>query len=209
MKDAYSLAGRVLATSKDVSSYQFDIHSNISMLGESFTLVKGNGPVDYANGKMAVRLKSVEDTIDMIVVDDIAYSRTGDSSWETRKLNRKIWDTYDQLTQTNMLLANSTELSMEREGEYLILTAIPDSNVLLEEARRTGLQLRGDERLNEYTIRYTIGKDSYRISSIESHMEFMMNVQGLMSPVIINNRVDFYGYDEDVVIVAPFSENGE
>lgn len=165
--------------------------------------MKGNGSVDYANGKMAVRLKSIEDTMDMVVIEDNTYSRNGNSSWEKKKLDRQTWDTYDQLIQTNMLLANSTELSMERDGQYLILTAIPDSNVLLEEARRTGMQLKGDERLNEYTVRYVIERKTYRIISIESHMEFMLNVQGLVSPVSMNNRIYVYGYDEEIGIEAP------
>lgn len=203
VNDAYSLAGRVLDRSKDVSSYQFDIHSNISMMGESFGLVKGNGSVDYKEARMAVRLQSIDSSMDVVVIDDNAYFRNNGGSWETKNLNRQTWDNYDQLTRSNLLLANSTGLSMEIKDSYFILIASPDSNALLYEAEKAGIELTGDEKLNEYSIRYMIGKDDYRIRSIEIRVEFMMNVQGLMSPVTMNNRVDIYDYDADVVIEAP------
>ncbi|WP_406669892.1 hypothetical protein V7O67_08830 [Methanolobus sp. ZRKC4] len=203
INDAYALAGRVIDNSKNADSYHFDIHSNISMLGESFTLIKGNGSVDYKNGKMAVKLRSMKESMDIIIIDENAYFRNSDASWETRKLGQQTWDSYDQLTQTSLLLANSTDLSMERGDAYLILTALPDNSTLLQEAEKAGLQLKGDERLNEYSIRYLIDRDSYRIMSIESRTEFMMNVQGLMSPVTINNQVDVYNYNEKMDIEAP------
>ncbi|WP_094227400.1 hypothetical protein [Methanolobus psychrotolerans] len=203
VKSAYTLAGRTLEASGDVSSYQFDIQSNISMMEESFSLIRGNGSVDYSNENMAVRLRSMADSIDFIVVNGTAYLKNGDTSWETKKLNQKMWSSYDQLTTTNLLLANSTNLSMEKTDAYFILTAFPDNNALIAEAEKAGLQLKGDERLNEYYIRYLIEKKGYRIISIESHIEFMMNIQGLMSPVTINNRVDVYNYNAKIEIEAP------
>ncbi|WP_319507307.1 hypothetical protein [uncultured Methanolobus sp.] len=203
INDAYALAGRILDTSKDVGSYQFDMHSNISMLGESFTLIKGNGSVDYTNRKMSVKLKSMEDSMDLIVVDENAYSRSNGKSWEKRKLNQQTWDNYDQLSQMNLLLANSTDLSMEKTDSYLILTALPDNSALIQEAEKAGLELKGDEHLTEYSIRYLIERDSYHIMSIESHTEFMINIQGLMSPVAINNRVYVYNYNSGIEIEEP------
>ncbi|MDP2218320.1 MAG: hypothetical protein Q8J68_13655 [Methanolobus sp.] len=203
VNDARTLAGRTLSASGDVKSYQFDIHSNISMMGEYFTLIRGNGSVDYLNEKMAVRLGSVDDSMDMIIVEGKAYFRSVGHSWEMRELNRNIWENYDQLTNMNLLLANSTNLSMEKTDAYFILTAFPDRNAFIGEAENAGLQLKGNERLNEYSIKYTIEKDSYRISSIESRIEFIMNVQGLMTPVAINNRVDIYDYDVKLEIETP------
>jgi hypothetical protein len=204
VNDARTLAGRALSASGDVKSYQFDIHSNISMMGEYFTLIRGNGSVDYLNEKMAVRLGSVDDSMDMIIVEGKAYFRSGDHSWEMRELNRNIWENYDQLTNMNLLLANSTNLSMKKTDTYFILTAFPDRNAFIREAENAGLQLKGNERLNEYSINYIIEKDSYRIISIESRIEFIMNVQGLMTPVAINNRVDIYDYDVKLEIETPF-----
>jgi hypothetical protein len=208
VNDARTLAGRTLEASADVKSYQFDIHSNISMMGEYFTLVRGNGSVDYLNEKMAVRLGSVDDSMDMIIVDGKAYFKNADHSWERRGLNRNIWESYDQLTNMNLLLANSTNLSMEKTDAYFILTAFPDRNAFIREAENAGLKLKGNERLNEYRISYIIQRDSYHIRSIESHMEFMMNVQGLITPVAINNRVDVYDYNIKVGIEAPVMEEG-
>ncbi|MBP1910272.1 hypothetical protein [Methanolobus bombayensis] len=206
INDAYTLAGRVIDSSKDVDSYQFDIYSNISMLGESFMLMEGKGIVDYKNKEMSVSLLSMEDSMDLIVAEESAYSRNNNGLWDKQKLNQQMWDSYDQLTQTNLLLANSTELSMERTDFYLILTALPDNKTLLQEAEKAGLKLKGDERLTDYSIRYFIEKESYRVTAIESHTEFMMNVQGLVSPVAIHNRVEFYNYDNvddvDVPVIA-------
>jgi len=201
--DAYSLAGKILHTSRGISSYQFNIHSNISMMGEAFTLLRGNGSVDYSNGRMAVKLNSIGDSFDIMVIGDDAYFRNNDDSWEKKGLDGKIWDTYDQLTQANILLANSTALSMEKTDSSFILTALPDNDALVRETENAGMQLRGDEQLKEYSIKYTIEKDSYRISSIESRIEFIMNVQGLMTPVAINNRVDIYDYDVKLKIETP------
>lgn len=39
--------------------------------------------------------------------------------------------------------------------------------------------------------------------SIESHTEFNMNIQGLMSPVTINNHIDLYNYNSVNDIEAP------
>ncbi|MDG6244243.1 MAG: hypothetical protein QCH31_07625 [Methanolobus sp.] len=208
VNDARTLAGKTLSASADVNSYRFDIHSNISMMGEYFTLIRGNGSVDYLNEKMAVRLGSVDDSMDMIIVDGKTYFKSADHSWESRELNRNIWESYDQLTNMNLLLANSTNLSMERTDAYFILTAFPDKNAFIREAENAGLQLKGNERLNEYSIRYIIQRNSYHIRSIESHMEFMMNVQGLITPVAINNRVDVYDYNIKVGIEAPVLEEG-
>nr|WP_321498085.1 hypothetical protein [uncultured Methanolobus sp.] len=203
INDAYNLAGRIIDTSKDVDSYQFNIYSNISMLGESFMLMEGTGSVDYSDREMSVSLLSVEDSMDLIVADENAYSRNNNETWEKRTLNQQMWDNYDQLTQTNLLLANSTDLSMERTDSYLVLTALPDNSTLLQEAEKAGLNLRGDERLTVYSIRFFVEKGSNRVAAIESHTEFMMNVQGLISPVAIHNRVEFYNYDNVAEIKAP------
>ncbi len=203
IKDAHTLAGRVIDASKRIDSYQFGIHSNISMLGESFTLVRGNGTVDYKNRKMSIKMRSMEDSMALIVADDHVYSTSDGDTWKKQKLNHQTWENYDQLTRTNVLLSNSTELSMERTNEYLILTAFPENRSLLLEAEKAGLDLKGDERLTKYSIRYFVEKDSYRVISITSDTEFVMNVQGLMSPVAINNQVNIYNYNTETDIEEP------
>lgn len=203
INDAYSLAGRVLYVSNDVSSYQFDIHSNISMVGETLPIIIGNGSVDYKNERIAAKFESVEESIDLIVVDDYAYFRSNNGSWEKKYLNEQMWDSYDQLSQKNLLLDDSTNLSMQKVNSHIVLTAIPDRSVLIQEAKKVGLDLQGDEQLNNYYITYLIDKDTYRVISIETHIEFLMNIQGLVSPVIINNQIDIYNYNEKLDIETP------
>lgn len=203
INDAYSLAGRVLYVSNDVSSYQFDIHSNISILGETLPIIMGNGSVDYKNERIASKFKSAEESIDLIVVDDYAYFRSNNGPWEKEYLNEQMWDSYDQLSQKNILLDNTTNLSMQKMNSHIVMTAIPDRCVLIQEAKKVGLDLQGDEQLNDYYIKYLIDKDTYRVISIETHIEFLVNIQGLVSPVIINNQVDIYNYNEELDIETP------
>ncbi|WP_406655557.1 hypothetical protein V7O62_07115 [Methanolobus sp. ZRKC2] len=203
INDPYSLAGRVIYVSEDISSYHFGMGSNISILGESLSIMSGNGSVDYKNGRMKIAFSSAEDSMNLVVVDENAYFKKNNNSWEKKNLNDQTWKSYDQLSQKNLLLDESTNLSMQRTDSGIVLTAIPDKNNLVQEAGKVGLDLQGDEQLRDYYVRYLIDDETYHIISIETHIEFLMKVQGLMSPVIINNRVDISSYDEEIEIEAP------
>ena len=203
INDAYSLAGRVIHVSEGVSSYGFDMQSNISILGEPLPIMSGNGSVDYKNERMDIAFSSAEDSMKLLVLDENAYFKKNNNSWEKKNLNEQTWESYDQLSQKNLLLDESTNLSMQRTDHGIVLTAIPDRSMLVEEASKVGLDLQGDEQLKDYYVRYLIDNESYHIISIETRIEFLMRVQGLMSPVIINNRIHVYDYDEKIEIEAP------
>ncbi|WP_406670411.1 hypothetical protein V7O67_14990 [Methanolobus sp. ZRKC4] len=204
INDPYDLAGRVIHVSEDITSYQFNMSSDITVLGETISPLNGSGYVGYVDREMDITFFSPDRSIDMMVVDEKAYMRENAGTWQSRNLDEQTWDSNDQLSQNEFLLADSTNLSMERIDSGIVLTAIPDQATLIQEAEKVGLDLQGDEQLRDYYVRYLIDDETYHIISIETHIEFLMKVQGLMSPVIINNRVDISSYDEEIEIEAPF-----
>ncbi|WP_321430248.1 hypothetical protein [uncultured Methanolobus sp.] len=203
INDPYELAGRVIHVSEDISSYQFDMSSNITILGDSVSALKGNGYVGYDDQEMNITFFSPEKSIDMIVVDEKAYMRENEGIWESRNLDDNTWESNDQLSQNEFLLEESTNLSMERADAGIILTAIPDQSTLIQEADKVGLDLQGSEKLSEYYVKYLIDDESYHIISIETHIDFLMKVQGMMSPVTINTRIHVYDYNGKIEVEAP------
>lgn len=203
INDPYEVAGRVIHVSEDVESYHFDVRSNITIMGETFSPLTGGGYVSNADREMDITFFSPEKTIDMIVVDEKAYLQENNGVWESRNLDEGTWESNDQLSRNEFLLEESTNLSMERTDAGIILTAIPDQTILMQEADKVGLDLQGSEQLRDYYVRYTIDDDTYHALSIETHIDIQMKVQGMMSPVIINNRIDIYNYDMENDVEAP------
>ena len=203
INDPYELAGRVIHVSEDISSYQFDMSSNITILGDSVSALKGNGYVGYDDQEMNITFFSPEKSIDMIVVDEKAYMREDDGSWQSRNLDEGTWESNDQLSQNEYLLAESTNLSMGKTDAGIILTAIPDHTTLIEEADKVGLDLQGTEQLRDYYVRYLIDEDTFYVLSIETYIDIQMKVQGMNSPVIIDNVINIYDYDKEMDVEAP------
>lgn len=203
INDPYGLVGRVIHVSEDVESYHFNMSSNITLLGETFSPITGSGYVGYVDKEMSITFSSLEKSIDMIVVDEKAYMRENDGTWESRNLDEQTWKSNDQLSQTDFLLEESTNLSMEKTDSGIVLTAIPDQATLIQEAEKVGLDLQGDEQLRDYYVRYLIDEDTYRVLSIETYIDIQMKVQGMRSPVIIHNKINVYNYDKELNIEAP------
>jgi hypothetical protein len=203
INDPYELAGRVIHVSEDIKSYRFNMSSNITILGETVSPLQGNGYVGYVDHEMDITFFSPEKSIDMVVVDETAYMREDDGTWESRNLDEDTWQSNDQLSQNEYLLKESTNLSMERTDAGIILTAIPDKTTLIEEADRTGLDLQGSEQLNDYYVNYLIDENNYHVLSIETYIDIQMKVQGMSSPVIIDNTINIYDYDQETDVEAP------
>lgn len=203
INDPYDLAGRVVHVSEDIKSYQFEMSSNITILGETISALEGSGYVGYDNQQMDITFFSPEKSIDMMVVDEKAYMRENGGIWQSRNLDKDTWTSNDQLSQNEFLLEESTNLSMERTDSGIILTAIPEQESLIQEAENVGLDLQGTEQLNEYYVRYLIDEDTYYVLSIETYIDIQMKVQGMNSPVIIDNVINIYDYDEEKDVEAP------
>ncbi|WP_340820387.1 hypothetical protein [Methanolobus sp. WCC4] len=203
INDPYDLAGRIMYVSEDISSYQFNMTSNITILGETLSILTGNGYVGYTEEDMNITFLSSEGSIDMIVVDETAYMRENDGMWDSRDLDKQTWENNDQLSQNDFLLEGSTNLSMERTDRGIVLTAIPDQTALMQEADRVGLDLQGSEQLRDYYVRYLIDPDTYRVLSIETYIDIQMKVQGMNSPVIIHNTINIYDYNKELDVEAP------
>ena len=203
INDPYELAGRVIHVSEDIKSYKFNMSSEITILGETISPLSGSGYVGYVDHEMDITFFAPEKSIDMIVVDEKAYMREDDGTWESRNMDEDTWKSNDQLSQNEFLLSDSTNLSMERTDAGIILTAIPDQTTLMQEAENVGLDLQGTEQLNDYYVKYLIDANTYHVLSIETYIDIQMKVQGMNSPVIIHNTVNIYDYDEEMNVEAP------
>jgi hypothetical protein len=203
INDPYDLAGRVIHVSEDIKSYQFNMSSDITVLGETISPLTGRGYVGYVDKEMDITFFSPEKSIAIMVVDEKAYMRENDGTWESRNLDDQTWESNDQLSQNEFLLADSTNLSMERTDTGIVLTAVPDPATLTQEAEKVGLDLQGSEQLRDYYVRYLIDEDTYRVLSIETYIDIQMKVQGMTSPVIIHNTINIYDYDKVIYVEAP------
>ncbi len=203
INDPYDLAGRVIHVSEDIGSYQFNVSNEITLLGETISPLNGSGYVGYGDQEMDIIFYSPERSIDMIVVDEKAYIREDNGTWESRNLDDATWESNDQLSRNEFLLEESTNLSMERTDRGIVLTAIPDQTALMKEADKVGLDLQGTEQLRDYYVRYLIDEDTYYIISIETYIDIQMKVQGMNSPVIIHNTINVYDYDQELDVMAP------
>ncbi|SFM79199.1 hypothetical protein [Methanolobus profundi] len=203
INDPYDLAGRITHVSEDIGSYKFNISNEITILGETISPLNGSGYVGYADKEMDISFFSPEKSINMIVVDEKAYMREDNGTWESRKLDDDTWESNDQLSRNDFLIEDSTNLSMERTDRGIVLTAIPDKTALMQEADKVGLDLQGTEQLRDYYVRYLIDEDTYYIVSIETYIDIQMKVQGMNSPVIIHNTVNIYDYDQEIDVESP------
>ena len=68
---------------------------------------------------------------------------------------------------------------------------------------KAGLGTIKEEELKDFTIRYWIEKDTYRITKIENKVELEMNIQGLVTPMKLNNFIELYDYNKKIEIEAP------
>ncbi len=55
----------------------------------------------------------------------------------------------------------------------------------------------------DFSIEYWIEKDTYWLTKIENKIELEMNIQGLVTPIKLNNSVKLYDYNKEMEIEAP------
>lgn len=205
--DAHALISKTIDASKDIKSYKFAISTNLSIHGKNIQMISGRGYVDYRNKKLRITMTMMNNSMEMIVIDDTAYIRESNGPWQTQKLSEhSIWkSSYDPLLQQRSILLNASNVTMRKEENDWILEIVPDKKVVIEQMKRTsvGLETIKKEKLKNFTIRYWIEKDSYHIKRIENNVELEMNIKGLETPVRLNNLIEIYDYNEKVKIEAP------
>jgi hypothetical protein len=92
---------------------------------------------------------------------------------------------------------------MLKEENGWVLDVIPDRGEVLEQMNRAGLESIKEDELIAFSIEYWIEKDTYRITKIENKIELEMNIQGLVTPIKLNNSVTLYDYNKELEIEAP------
>lgn len=203
--DPQVLIAKTVAASKDVNSYRFAISTNLSTPEGAVEMMSGAGSVDYQNKKIRTTVTAMNKSMEMIVVGDTAYVRESNGSWQTQNVSgysSSTWES-DQLAQQRSLLANATNVTMQKEENGWVLDIIPDREEVIEQMNRTGLETIKEEELIDFSIKYWIEKDSYHITGIENKIELEMNIQGLVTPMKLNNSVKLYDYNKELEIEAP------
>lgn len=203
--DPQVLIAKTVDATEDIKSYRFAISTTLSMPEGDLDMMNSEGYVDYSNQKIRTTVTAVNRSMEMIVIGDTAYVRESYGSWQTQNVSgysSSIWES-DQLAQQRSLLANATNVTMHKEDNGWILDVIPDRGDVIEQMQRTGLELTGEEELMDFTLKYWIEKDSYHITKIENKIELEMNIQGLVTPIKLNNSVKLYDYNKEMAVEAP------
>jgi len=205
--DANVLSLRVIDALEDTSSYRFNISTNLAIPEGEVKMISGKGSVDYRNKKLRTTTTMMDNSVEIVVIGDMAYIRESNGSWQTQNLSGysgSIWESsYDQLAQQRSILFNATNVTMQREDNGWILNIIPDKEDLVEQMMKTGIGTIKEEELKNFTIRYWIEKDTYWITKIENQVELEMNIKGLVTPLKLNSVIYLDNYNEKMEIEAP------
>lgn len=203
--DPQVLIAKTIEASDDITAYRFVLSTNFSVPSEHIEMISGEGSVDYTNKKLRTTMTMMNRSLEMVVINDTAYAREANGSWQTQEFDEQtLWKGYDQLEQQRALLQNATNVTMQKEEHGWTLTVIPDQEEVIEQMKRTGgLELTGAEELKDFTIIYWIEKGSYYITRIENTIEVTMNIQGLLTPIELNNSIRIYDYNAEMEIEVP------
>ena len=203
--DPQVLIAKTVAASEDITTYRFALSTNLSTPEGAVEMMSGDGCVDYRNKKLHTTVTAMNRSIEMVVIGDTAYVRESNGSWQTQNVSgysSSIWES-DQLAQQRSLLQNATNVTMQKEETGWVLDVIPDREEVIEQMNRTGLETIKEEELIDFSIKYWIEKNTYWITKIENRIELEMNIQGLVTPIKLNNSVKLYDYNKEVEIEAP------
>jgi hypothetical protein len=202
--DPSALIGRVIEASRDARSYQFELSTQLTMPGEELQLMSSRGYVDYRNKKMRTTMTAQDRSFELIVLNDTVYVRESLGAWRTQKLEgESIWKSYDQLEQQYAILLNASNMTMAKVDDGWIVTIVPTKREVTEQLERAGMETITEEELKNFTITYWIEQDSYFISRIENRIALEMNLQGLVTPIQIDNFVNLSDYNTEQEIAAP------
>ena len=204
--DPQVLIAKTVEVSEDITTYRFVLSTTISIMPEGdVEMMSSAGSVDYPNKKIWTTVTTMDHAMEMIVIGDTAYVRELNGSWQKENVSGysdSLWER-DQLAQQRSLLQNVTNVTMQKEDTGWVLALIPDKEEVIEQMQNAGLETLKEEDLNDFTITYWIERDTYWITRIENTLEFEMNIQGLVTPIQLNNSVEFYDYNAALIIEAP------
>lgn len=202
--DPQVLIVKTVDASEEIQTYRFALVTNLSMPEGDIAMMSGVGYVDYPNKKLRTTMTMMNQSVEMVVINDTAYVRESLGSWQTQKLEeRGVWESQDQLKQQYALLQNATNVTMHAEENGWVLDIIPDRKEVIEQMRRMGRETIKEDELKNYTITYWIEEEHYYITKIESRMELEMNIQGMLTPMKLQNFINLDNYNTKIEIIAP------
>jgi hypothetical protein len=203
--DPQVLIAKTVEASEDITTYRFALSTNLSMPEGGVEMMSSAGSVDYQNKKIRTTVTAMNRSMEMIVIGDTAYVRESYGSWQTQNVSDysgSLWES-DQLAQQRSLLQNATNITMQKEEAEWVLEVIPDRKEVIEQMKRGGMETIKEDELIDFTITYWIARDTYWITKIENRIELEMNIQGLVTPIQLNNSVSFYDYNTAMILEAP------
>jgi len=202
--DPATLIARMIAASRDVRTYQFELSTQLSMPGEELELLSGRGYVDYPNRQLRTTMTAQGRTFELIVLNETVYVREAPGAWRTQQLDQEtLWTSYDQLEQQYAILLNASNTTMAKIENGWVLTIVPAKQEVTAQLSRAGMETITEDELQNFTITYWIERDSCFISRIENKIELELNIQGLVTPIQLDNYVNLSEYNKGLEIVAP------
>ncbi len=203
--DPQVLIAKTIDASDAVHSYRFELTTALTLPEGEVEMMSGSGCVDYRAQKMRTAMTMMDTSMEMILINNTAYVRESLGAWQRQDVtDRSIWESsYDQLAQQRSILANATNVTMRADEEGWILEIVPNQTDVIEQMHGAGLELSGEEELNDFAITYRIEPTTYYITGIENRIALVMNIQGLLTPIELNSTIRLYGYNEALVIEAP------
>lgn len=210
--DPQVLSLRAVNALEDITSYRFNISTNIStpLQGKDVEMISGGGRVDYQNKRIFTEMTMMNQSVEIVVIEDKVYIQESNKGWRQEMLSdrlgekRSIWESdYDQLAQQRSILLNASNLTMQKEEGGWILDIIPDKKIVLEQVQNIGPETISEEELKYFAIRYWIKRDGYHITKVENRVGVEMNIQGLVTPMELKTVTYYSDYNKKMDIEVP------
>jgi hypothetical protein len=202
--DSATLIARMIAASRDVRTYQFELSTQLTMPGEELELLSGRGYVDYPNKMLRTTMTAQGRSFELIVLNETVYVREAPGAWQTQQLDQaSLWKSYDQLEQQYAILRNASNTTMAIFENGWVLSIVPAKQEVMAQLSRAGMETITEDELQNFTITYWIERDSYYISRIENKIELELNIQGLVTPIQLNSYVNLTEYNKELKIAPP------
>lgn len=204
--DPQTLIARMIAASRDVRTYHFELATQLSMPGEGLELMRGRGYVDYPKRQLRTTMTAQGRTFELIVLNETVYVLEAAGAWRTQQLDQAaLWTSYDQLEQQYAILRNASNITMTTLEDGWVLSIEPAKQEVLAQLSRAGMETITEDELRNFTITYWIGRDSYFIARIENRISVELNIQGLVTPIQLENYVNLSDYNKELELAPPLS----
>jgi hypothetical protein len=145
-------------------------------------------------------------TFELIVLNETVYVREAPGAWRTQQLDQaSLWTSYDQLEQQYAILLNASNMTMANLENGWVLSIVPAKQEVAAQLSRAGMEAITEDELQNFTITYWIERDSYFIERIENRISLELNIQGLVTPIQLENSINLSEYNKELELAPPLS----